>query len=50
MRLRAYTQGAATELTPIRVTTQITHGKTKKLTVKYTLDGRKLKVQAQARH
>ena len=44
VRVRAYTAGPATQLTPILVTTQISHAKTKKVAIKYTLDGRKLKV------
>jgi hypothetical protein len=50
VRVRAYTQGPATKLTPILVTTQISHAKTKKVTVKYTLDGRKLKVGRKPRY
>jgi hypothetical protein len=42
VRVRAYTAGPATQLTPILVTTQISHGKAKR--VRYTLDGRKLRV------
>ena len=41
VRLRAYAKGPATKNSPVRVTTQITHGKAKKVT--YKLDGRKLK-------
>jgi hypothetical protein len=50
VRVRAYTQGPATKLTPILVTTQISHAKTKKVTVRYTLDGRKLKVGRKPRY
>jgi hypothetical protein len=50
VRVRAYTQGPATKLTPILVTTQISHAKTKRLTIRYTLDGRKLKVGRKPRY
>ena len=43
VRVRAYTAGPATALTPILVTTQISHGKAKRVKVRYTLDGRKLR-------
>ena len=43
VRVRAYTAGPATQLTPILVTTQISHGKAKRVKVRYTLDGRKLR-------
>ena len=43
VRVRAYTQGPATQLTPILVTTQISHGKAKRVKVRYRLDGRRLR-------
>ncbi len=50
VRVRAYTQGPATKLTPILVTTQISHARTKKVTVRYTLDGRTVKVGRKPRY
>ena len=41
--LRAYAKGPATKDSPVRVTTQISRGKAKKVT--YKLDGRKLKAK-----
>ncbi|MEA2133751.1 MAG: large repetitive protein [Solirubrobacteraceae bacterium] len=50
VRVRAYTTGPATKLTPILVTTQISHAKTKRVRVRYTLDGRKLRVGRKPRY
>ena len=47
VRLRAYAKGPATKNSPVRVTTQITRGKAKKVT--YKLDGRKLKSKRKGR-
>ena len=48
VRVRAYTAGPATQLTPILVTTQISHGKAK--SVRYTIDGRRLRVGRKPRY
>ena len=43
IRVRAYATGPATKVSPVLVTTQISHGKAKKVT--YKLDGKKLKAK-----
>ena len=43
VRVRATPPARRRQLTPILVTTQISHGKTKHVRVRYTLDGRKLR-------
>ena len=43
MRVRAYSTGPATKVSPVLVTTQISHGKAKKVT--YKLDGKRLKAR-----
>jgi hypothetical protein len=48
VRLRAYAKGPATKNSPVRVTTQITRGKAKKVT--YKLDGRRLKGKRKGFH
>jgi hypothetical protein len=48
VRVRAYSRGPATKLTPILVTTQISHGKAKR--VRYTLDGRALRTGRKPRY
>jgi hypothetical protein len=50
VRVRAYTTGPATKLTPIVVTTQISHAKTKRVRIRYMLDGRKLRVGRKPRY
>jgi hypothetical protein len=49
VRVRAYTRGPATKLMPIRVSTTIRRAKTKKIKVRYTVDGRALRAGGKPR-